>query len=190
MKNKLIAVIGSIGIILLFNQCIFNCSNCLRNGESFDKPYIPSQRVVFVNDSQQTHSFKAKTNYNTPPNEYCGPIGSSSYTYCNALSSFALLSEQDSSKLLYVENISHSNYDEVELAVYKQVWVLDASLLINKDSVKKININGKKYSDIYIYINDSAKLKKCTYFMYSLSSGLLKYSIKYKNYTQNWVVQH
>jgi hypothetical protein len=197
MKTKLIILSISVIAIGIMSRC--GCHSCLAGGESFDLPYSSNQTITFINDSQDKKEFLVETTLNLPPDEYCGHIGSESYRQCNGGSSAKIKSTNDNSTLITI-NYSTSGNDDVELQIYKVIVVAESTLLIWQDiastsdpngvaqSVENITINGIQYNNVYVYQNDSATVNNCSYFVYSMTDGIIKYTIKKDNSLENWTL--
>jgi len=145
-----------------------------------------------------------QTIYQLPPDEYCGRVGSDSYNYCTG-SSNAIMSEiTGGSVLMDITIEGNGGGDEVELILNKYIKVLNSEIGIiqNKVStdyphssasvIKSININGKIYSNVFVFQKDTAFANDsdCVYFAYSTSAGLLKYRVKISNALVNWTLKN
>jgi len=201
MKKLIILTSLAIVTIIIFQRC-YSCYPCVKKGESFNLPYSNDQPLSFVNDSQEVKSFNVFTFFNLPPEEYCGPIGSSSYGDCSG-SARAALRDNESLNSSIVINYNTDFSDGTELTVKKRITVYDSHISINGNSastydnggiVKKsasINLSGKLYNNIIEYSRDSSLVSdnNCIYFVYSETAGLLKYSIKQSHTIVNWTIK-
>jgi hypothetical protein len=162
-------------------------------------PYTSDQTVKFVNDSQVVTSFLVHTGQQLPPDQYCGSVGSGSYMYCSGESAASLKSVNDSSAMITINNRAGAD-DAVELYVTNIVFVYNGTISIYRGSVisndengngtnlGNITINGTQYNNVYVYQNNQAEINSCSYFVYSLQKGVLKYTIKKANSSENWVL--
>jgi hypothetical protein len=197
MRFNVLILLFAVALTALFSGCK-TCYQCLADGENFDMPVTSDQAVTYVNDSDIQKSFSVKKTGGWPADEYCGRIGSGSYGACGAHASVWLENSQDS--LTIGISCSTGYNDDVELHVTREVgigkWLMSINSGIGSATaangtvlkVNNITIGGHQYSDVYEYKNNSAGIHECTYFAYSVSYGVLKFTMRLDNSVENWVL--
>jgi hypothetical protein len=197
MKTKLVILLISVIPIGLLSSC--NCYSCLAGGESFDLPYSNNQTVSFIDDSGEKISYSSQTTERLPQSEFCGSVGSESYGDCYGVSTASLKNKKDSSILITIK-YSTDYGDGVEQHINKIISVIKSTISISqgvgstsdKNGIVKllenITINGGQYKNVYVYQNDSAAINNCSYFVYGVKDGILKYSIKREYSSENWIM--
>ena len=199
MKSIVLNLFLATAIVGSFSSCR-NCYSCLASGESLDLPYNSGQTITYGNDSQEKMSFLVQVSQNLPPDKYCGRIGSESYGDCGGESTALLIYNKDSSTVIAIRNATSYSSDDVEQHVGRMVKVMNGTISIRMGvastddvnssvkSVESINIGGNQYNNVYVYQNDSAKIKDCSNFVFSAKYGVLKYTIRLNNSLDNWVI--
>jgi len=181
--------------VLIFVKC--TCYSCVAKGDSFDMPYTGIINVSFVNDSLKVKNYLIQRESYLPPDEYCGNLGSESHNKCSGQSSLTFINNEDTMTSIKIYYWTDGFWDGVELPVAKSIIINNRTIYINPHSlgvreISSLSINNKIYNNLREFSEDhnATGINKCGYILYSLTDGILKYSIKKANYIENWTIKN